>query len=213
MPGILPIIPMFCAEAVHHLLHEEELLHELLHLRLGLAGALGDALDARRLADERVGSLRSNFVSDWMIASMRTSSLVVEVRARRDHVAHARHLRDEVLERPHLLDHPDLLEEVVEGEVPLEHLHRLLGGLLLVDDLLEVLHQADDVAHAEDAARHAVGAELLELVDRLADADEADGRAGDLLHAERRAAARVAVELREDDAGEAEALVERLATS
>ena len=58
-----------------------------------------------------------------------------------------------------------------------------------------------------------VGAELLELVERLADADEADGRAGDLLDAERRAAARVAVELREDDAGEAEPVVEGLATS
>ena len=56
---------------------------------------------------------------------------------------------------------------------PLEHLHRLLGGLLLVDDLLEVLHQADDVAHAEHAARHALGAELFELVELLADAGEA----------------------------------------
>jgi hypothetical protein len=34
-----------------------------------------------------------------------------------------------------------------------------------IDDLLEVLHEADDVAHAEDAARHALGAELLELVE------------------------------------------------
>ena len=79
-------------------------------------------------------------------------------------------------ERSHLLDHPDLLEEVVEGEVALEHARGVFLGLLLVDDLLEVLHQADDVAHAEDAARHAVGAELLELVGRLADAGE-DGPA------------------------------------
>ena len=40
--------------------------------------------------------------------------------------------------------------------------------------LFEVLHQADDVAHAEDAARHALGAELLELVERLAHAEELD---------------------------------------
>ena len=44
----------------------------------------------------------------------------------------------------------------------------------------------------------------------LAHAGEAHRRAGDLLHAERRAAARVAVELGEDDAGEAEAVVEAL---
>ncbi len=52
------------------------------------------------------------------------------------------------------------------------------------------------------------GAELLELVGRLAHAGEDDRRAGDLLDAERRAAARVAVELGQDDAGEAEPLVE-----
>ena len=49
-----------------------------------------------------------------------------------------------------------------------------------------------------------VGTELLELVDPLADAAEADRRAGHLFHAERGAAARVAVELRQHDAGEAE---------
>src|SRR5690606_20957276 len=42
----------------------------------------------------------------------------------------------------------------------------------LVDDGLEVLHQADDVTHAEHAAGHAVGAEELELIRGLAHADE-----------------------------------------
>ena len=81
-------------------------------------------------------------------------------------------------------------------------------GLLLVDDLLEVLHQADDVAQPEDALGHPLRAELLELVDPLPDADEADGRAGDLADAQRRTAARVAVELGHDDARETEPLVE-----
>ncbi len=84
----------------------------------------------------------------------------------------------------------------------------VLLGLLLVDDVLEVLHQADDVAHPEDAARHAVGAEDLELVGGLAHAGEDDGRAGDLLDAQRGAAAGVAVELGEDDAAHREAIVE-----
>ena len=73
---------------------------------------------------------------------------------------------------------------------------------------LEVLHQADDVAEAEDAAGQPLGAELLELVERLAHAEELDGLAGDLLDGERRAAAGVAVELGEDEAVEAEAPVE-----
>jgi hypothetical protein len=74
-------------------------------------------------------------------------------------------LVDEVLQRPHLLDHPHLLEEVLEGELAREHALGVPLGLLLIDDLLEVLHEADDVAHAQDAARHALGAELLELVE------------------------------------------------
>src|SRR5262249_18916693 len=53
--GDLPHEAEVLAEAAHHLLHEQELLHQLAP-RLGLgARALGDALDALGLADERVG--------------------------------------------------------------------------------------------------------------------------------------------------------------
>jgi hypothetical protein len=52
------------------------------------------------------------------------------------------------------------------------------------------------------------GPELLELVERLAHAEELDGLAGDLLDGERGAAAGVAVELRQDEAVEGEAPVE-----
>src|SRR5690606_22490321 len=94
-------------------------------------------------------------------------------------------------------------------EVAGEDLLRVLLGLLLVDDLLEVLHEPDDVAEAEDPAGEALGAELLELVEGLADAEELDGLAGDGLHGEGGAAAGVTVELREDAAREVEAVVER----
>ena len=56
--------------------------------------------------------------------------------------------------------------------------------------------------------REALRPELLELVDRLAHADELDGLAGDLLDGERRAAARVAVELGEDEASRGRGAVE-----
>ena len=36
MPGSFPSMPMLRAEPAHHLLHEEELLDELVHLLLGL---------------------------------------------------------------------------------------------------------------------------------------------------------------------------------
>ena len=45
-------------------------------------------------------------------------------------------------------------------------------------------------------------------VELLADAGELDRLAGDVAHRERRAAARIAVELGEDDAGERQALAE-----
>ena len=80
----------------------------------------------------------------------------------------------------------------------------------LVDDLLEIADQADHVAHPEDARRQALGPERLEPVERLAGADEADRDAGHGLDGERRAAARVAVELGQDQAVEREPLVERL---
>ena len=41
--------------------------------------------------------------------------------------------------------------------------------------------EAEDVAHAEDALGHALGAELFERVELLADADELDRLAGDHL--------------------------------
>ena len=59
-----------------------------------------------------------------------------------------REFLEEVVHRPHLLDELDLLDEVVEVELAGEDLLRVLFRLLLVDDALEVLHQADDVAEA-----------------------------------------------------------------
>ena len=87
-------------------------------------------------------------------------------------------------------------------------LHRLL--LVLLDRGLGSLDQRQDVAHAEDPRRHPVGVEPLELVELLARRDELDRLARDGLDGERRAAARVAVELRQHDAVELDALLERL---
>ena len=68
----------------------------------------------------------------------------------------------------------------------------------------------DHVAHAEDAPGHAVGVELLELVELLADRQNLIGTPVTCSHRERRAAAGVAVELRHHDAVELDPLVERL---
>jgi len=124
-------------------------------------------------------------------------------------VREERQLLEHVLQRAHRAQHRDLLEEVVEGELPLQHPLGVQLGLLLIDDAFEVLHQADDVAKAQDAAGHAFGAELLEPVQAFAHTDVANRRAGDFLHRDRSTAARVTVELGEHDAAERELVVER----
>jgi hypothetical protein len=80
--------------------------------------------------------------------------------------------------------------------------------LFLVDVLSRPLHQADDVAHAEDAVGDAAGVEILQRVHLLAGADQLDRPAGDGAHGERRAAAAVAVDPGQRDAGHADAVVE-----
>ena len=68
----------------------------------------------------------------------------------------------------------------------------------------------EHVAHAEDAAGHPVGVEDVEVLELLAGGREQDRHAGDLAHRQRGTTAGVAVELGQHDAGEADALAERL---
>ena len=119
------------------------------------------------------------------------------------HAEHARHAADAL----HLLQ---LLGHVVEIEDALLHLLGDLRRLLDVDRLRCLLDEADDVAHAEDARGDAGGMEILQRVPLLADAEQLDRLAGDGAHRQRGAAARIAVGARQHDAGDADALVERL---
>ena len=70
--------------------------------------------------------------------------------------------------------------------------------------------EADNVAHAEDAAGDAPGVEVFERVPLFAGADQLDRLAGDGAHRQRRAAAAIAVGARQHDAGDADAAVEGL---
>src|SRR6187399_1783242 len=211
-PGDISHHPEVLPEAAHHLAHEQELLDELAHAFGRLPRALRDALHARRLANEhlRIAALAERHRLNHRFDAHELAVVELLRRAGRHHAREPRDLVHEVRERAHLLQHADLIQEVVERELAAHHASGVLLGLLLVDDGLEVLHQADHVAHAEHAARHALGAERLELVGGFAHAGENDRRARDFLHAERGAAARVAVELGENDAADAEALVEAL---
>ncbi len=74
-------------------------------------------------------------------------------------------------------------------------------------DLLDALDQRKHVAHAQDARDDALRIKRVERVVFFARAHELHRRARHLADGKRRAAARVAVELRQDDAGQAEPLV------
>ena len=90
------------------------------------------------------------------------------------------------------------------------NLRAISCGLALVERLLGLLDQREHVAHVEDARGHPVGVEDLEVLDLLAGRGEHDRPAGDRGDRQRRATAGVAVELGQDDAGEVDALLERL---
>src|SRR5436189_216659 len=83
------------------------------------------------------------------------------------------------------------LHELVEAELALHQPGLHLRLLVRLDSLFRALDEREDVAHAEDARRHPVGMEVLELVDLLADGDQLDRPAGDRLHGQRCPAARV----------------------
>ena len=157
------------------------------------------------------GSRRSSGVIERMIASMRAisrssiSAFLISLGMPGQHPDH-------VLERAHLLDLLHLLEEVLERELALAQHLLGLRLLVLVEGRLGLLDEREHVAHAEDAARHAVGVERLELVELLAGTREQDRLADDFLHRQRGTTARVAVDLGEDHAVEADRLVERVAT-
>ena len=68
--------------------------------------------------------------------------------------------------------------------------------------------QRDDVAHAQDAVGDARGMEILERIHLFADADQLDRLAGRGAHRERRAAAAIAIDAGEDDAGDIDAAIE-----
>src|SRR5690606_23190234 len=100
----------------------------------------------------------------------------------------------------HLLNGFDLAQEVVEGELPAKHASRVFLRLLLINDFGEVLHEADDVTHAEDSPSHALWAKLFELVARFSHARKHDGRAGDVLDAQRGSPPSVSIGLGENGA-------------
>ena len=169
------------------------------------------AMRRRRELLRMVGSRRSGRVIARMIASVRLRSpRSTAAWASPGEVAHPGDHRHDLPERAHLLHLLHRLEHVIEGETALAQLLLELGRLLLVDVFLGALDEGQDVAHAEDAAGEAVRMEDLERVGLLAGAEELDRDAGDRRDRESGAAAGVAVDLGQDQAGDRHGGDERL---
>ena len=133
--------------------------------------------------------------------------LLVDLRAGERLGVESRNHPGEILQRSHVLHGVELVEIVGQREAVLFELFGKLLRFLLIDGGLGLFDEREHVAHAENAARHAVGVEHLDGVELFADAGELDGLARHGLDGERRAAAGVAVELGEHHAGDAESLV------
>ena len=103
-----------------------------------------------------------------------------------------------------------LLIEIGEGKFVFPQLLLKLQGLLLVEVLLRLLNEGEHVAHAQDAAGHAVGVEDLDLVQLFAHAHKLDGFAGDRLDGQCRAPSGVAVQLGEHHAVDVQGVVKGL---
>ena len=133
-------------------------------LRNRHAGTVGDA-GAAGTVDDR-GSRRSAGVIERMMASVRSISSRRTARVPYDD-GHARNHAKQVLHRAELAHLLKLVEEVVQAEGTVGDLDGGLAGLFLVELLLRLLDERQDVAHVEDARRHTVRVEDLEVLQDL----------------------------------------------
>ena len=185
-------------------------LQEFVDVLHGGAGPLGDADLALGVEQFRANALlRSHRADDRIHADQH-----FVVGGARGHrlldLLYARQHRGKAGEPAHARHLSQLVAQVVHVEQTLGHTrgHRL--GFFDLDRFGGAFDEADDVAHAEDAARDAAWLEQLDPVELFACADEFYRLAGDRAHRQCRAAAGIAVHPREHDAGQRYLLGEAL---
>ena len=169
---------------------------------------------AMRVRREPLRSLwlsRSAGVIDWMIASVRTISRSSKLSIWSRICPMPGSMVSIFFMEPMFLSCCIWLRKSVRVKSsPAGDLRCHLVGDVLIERLLRLLDEREDVAHVEDAARHAIRVEDLELLELLTGGGEQDGPPGDLGDGQRGTAASVAVELGEHNAGDVDALLERL---
>src|SRR5215208_7694397 len=183
--------PAALAHLGHHLLHLLELLDKLLDILLGRARApRNPTRPARVLQQLGVPALLDGHRGYHGLDPGKLPVVYLDVL---ELFAQARDHAEQTGERTHLLYHLHLLQEILEGEFPAHKLLALGLGLRAVHLLFCLLDEREDVAHPEDAPRHPIGVEVVELAHLLAFGGEFDRpvRHGD--HGERDPATGVAV--------------------
>ena len=130
--------------------------------------------------------------------------LVIHARGghRRLGFLHARQHSREHAQPAHALHLLQLHAQVFEVELALGHFLGERFGLVGLDRLGSLLDEADDVAHAEDTAGHALGIERLDRIELLARTGKLDRLARDIAHRQRRTATRIAVHAGQHHAGQ-----------
>ena len=176
---------------------------------MGLATrTTGNALHPPRVQNRRLLALFGGHRLDDRLDTNQLA--IVEFHAVGQRVREERQPLHHVAQAAHFLEQTDLLQEVRQGELARQQALGILLGLLLVDELAEIIHQADNVAHAQNAAGHALGAERLKLIKPFAHTHVLDRCARDHLDRQRRATAGIAIELGQHHPVDAHFLVEML---
>src|SRR5216684_3743320 len=195
------------AVLLHHGAHLQVLLEDGVDVLDGGATALGDALAAFAVNDVVVAALLvcpgvdDGFdARELAFVDFRVFGKILERTHLREHI-------HDFFERSHLANLLELIAEVLESEFFLAELALQFGGGFFIDSLFHAFDERHEVAHAENAGDDALGIKTFEGVVFFAEADEFYRRAGDFSDAQRGAATGVAIELGENHAGKAQALV------
>src|SRR5437870_658606 len=167
------------AHLLHELAHLGVLLDELIYVGDRRPGACRDPPPAGSVDQPWIGPLGFRHRRDHRLD---LSHLPLGGRSFGELLrepTHAGNHLQQVSEGAHPLDLLELRVEIVERELRIEKLARLLFSGLLVDLFLGTLDEREDVPHSEDALRQAVRVEDFDRVELLAGPDELPPAAND----------------------------------
>lgn len=185
-----------------HALHIHELFEQAVDILHIGTGAAGDAAFAAGIDDFGFAALGEGHGTEDGLGAFEAALgfLRVYLGGGPGHLAwqHAQQLADGA-EFAHLLE---LFGEVFKGEFAGEHFLGAAGGLFGIQVGFGFFNQAEHIAHAKDAPGQAGGVEDFQAVEVFADAEVFDGHAGNAADADGGAAAGIAIQFGEGQAGE-----------